>query len=269
MEVYKGISMLILGFTIFFVAITPVSMGISVTGSVFQANVTPGQHVQHEMTVEADAGMPEVDYAAEVVGYNQSIDGANLEVPPELDLGPYTARPFLNVSPSRFSLKPGNPQKVILQGDVPKDAAPGERYAFVSISSAPVGNGVMAIQSAVDVLVELLVTGGEITKKGEITGLEVTKPISAKQQNAVLIFRNTGDYRYKAEAQALLESEDGHVLGNASAINYNSIIPKLSRRFELAITPETDLKPGSYYVNATVSLLDGTVLDRKKVEFKV
>ena len=263
------INRILLGCIIFFAAVAQTSMGLSVTGSIFEANVTPGEHVQHEMTVEADSGMPEMDYTAEVIGYNQSIDGVNLEVPPENDLGPYTARPFLNVSPSRFSLKPGIPQKVILEGNVPADASPGERYAFVSICSAPIGNGTMAIQTAVDVLVDLLVTGGTVTAEGKIISINVTKSISSEQQDISLIFRNTGNYCYVAKAIALLESKDGQVLGNDSVMNYNSIIPQAPRRFQLFIMPVVGLKPGSYYVNATVGLLDGPVLDRKRVEFKV
>jgi hypothetical protein len=262
-------SIFILGYFIFITALVPTSTGISVSGSLFVENVTPGQHLQHNMTVESEATGPGLDYTATVIGYNQSLEGVNLEVPPESDLGPYTARPFLNVSPSRFHLKPGGSQDLVLQGDVPKDAAPGERYAFVSICSSPVGSGTMAIQSAVDVLVELLVTGGDIVRKGEITSLDVIKPISSEQQNISLIFRNTGDYRYRAKAQVQLESKDGQILGNASAQNYNSIIPKVSRRFEFFIKPKAALKPGSYYVNATVTRWDGTVLAEKRSEFKV
>jgi hypothetical protein len=266
----KLISACMFGSLIFLFSSMPALAGLGVSGVILMADVNPGQSITHEIIVDSDQTDSPMDLVAEVVGFGQSLDGANIELPPEEDLSPYSARPFLKVAPASFHLEPGISQKVVLEGTVPQDVGSGGRYALVSIHSKPMGNGNVGVSLAMDVLVALKIAGTDLQKTGEITSLELLKPVTAEHQNVSLIFKNTGNYHYKAYAEAVLSNNDGEVITNASTpLSFSSVLPTMLREFKIPLSPEKKLSPGRYNVNASVSLEDGTVLATKEIDFKI
>lgn len=246
------------------------SAGLGVSGAIFEANVTPDQHISHEMIVKTDATDQPMDIVVEVIGFGRSLDGANAKIEPDLDNSPYTARPFLNVSPTSFHLEPGGSEKVMLQGIIPTNVGEGGRYALINIRSLPIGKGNVGMAVAIDVPVRLTIANTRLIKKGEITNLSIDKPILQKAQNVSLLFNNTGNYHYNAFAEAALMDKNGKVLANASTpLTTSSIIPMTARLFRMELTPRQKLWPGSYKINSTVRLEDGTMLAAKEISFKV
>ena len=173
------------------------------------------------------------------------------------------------VSPTKFHLDPGDSQEVKLNGNVPKDVGSGGRYALVKISSLPTGNGTITIGVGVVVPVMLTISGSEILNKGEIEDLTIEKPIASPQQKISIVFKNTGDHHYSAKADAVLKDNDGHILFNVTSSLGQYTIPTFTRVIALDLKPKTPLKPGTYNVNATVSMEDGTVLATKETSFEV
>jgi hypothetical protein len=109
----------------------------------------------------------------------------------------------------------------------------------------------------------------ESRMEGEITDLTVEDAFSDEEKEMSLVFKNTGNYHYKALARAELEDADGNVLASASTpLSITSIIPPNSRLFRLTLTTDK-LNPGTYSVSATVEREDGTVLDSGETEFEV
>jgi hypothetical protein len=107
-------------------------------------------------------------------------------------------------------------------------------------------------------------------KKGEITNLSVEEPVSGEQQSVSLLFRNTGNYHYSGFAKAELMDTNGTLLSNATTpVTISSMFPTFSRLFRLSLVPSSRLKPGTYQINATVNLEDGTILATKKTSFKI
>ncbi|MHC1631253.1 MAG: COG1470 family protein, partial [Methanotrichaceae archaeon] len=239
-----------------FLAIVPVSSGIAGSGVLFVKDVAPGQYVSHTMNVKLSESESPTDVQVDVVGYGQSLTGVLLSIDASHDTSPYTARNFLTVFPRSFHLEPGISQNLLLEGIIPMDAE-GGRYAIVDIHTrpkrvSPISNNSAIINTnvAIAVPVRLTISGTEQIKTGEITNLSVS---GEEQKDVSVTFKNTGNYHYKALAKAVLKDEDENILANASTSpTYASIIPTYSRLFKLSLSPDSELQPGTYYVNATV-----------------
>lgn len=245
------------------------SAGFAVSGAIFEANVTPGQHIIHKMVLNTDTSDLPMDFAAEMIGFGRSLDGANAELRPEQDISPYTARLFLNVSPASFHLDPGDSQEVMLEGDIPLNVGDGGRYALVNIRSLPIGEGNVGMAVAVDVPVRITIMNTRLIKTGEISNFSIDTPISQQAQNVSLLFNNTGNYHYYAFAEATLMDVKGNILANASTpLTVSSIIPMTARLFRMQLMPRKELRHNSYKINLAVRLEDGTKLATKEIDFK-
>lgn len=262
-------AVMLISISILFAA-NPALAGLTVSGSYFDAEVAPGQHIEHNMNISTDPGDRAIDLQVDVLGFGRNLQGQNVELKPEEDLGPYTARPFLKVSPRNFTLSPGAYQKVLLEGDVPSDVGEGGRFALVYIHSNATGSGNVGVVVAIEVPVRLTIAGTRLDKRGEIASLNLGKPVSRERQNVSLIFKNTGNYNYYATAEAFLKDRNGTVISNASTpATPNSILPATSKQFDLSIAPKLRLPSGSYRIDSMVKLDNGTILASKEIEFSL
>lgn len=253
-----------------FLAFAPVSDGLRVSGAICTAEVVPGQHFTHNMTVDIGGSDPPQKIMAEVLGFGQTVTGSYMDLEADSDTSPYTARNFLKVTPASAQLEPGVSQVFMLEGEIPEDVGAGGRYAFVNIHGIPSheeGAGSISMVAAIGVPVLLTISGTELVKTCEITALSI---LGTQNIGVSVIFKNTGNYHYKALAEAVLKDEDGTIHANASTPHTGtSILPTCSRLFKLSLSPDSELQSGTYYVNATVSLEDGTILASKETAFDV
>jgi hypothetical protein len=257
-------------FCVCFFAVSPASAGLGLSGSRLEKTVDPGQHIVHEMIVSTDEADPPFDIEVEVLGYVQGLDGSNDGVEPELDASPYSARSFFKVTPSEFHLEPGEYQKVILEGDIPDDVGDGGIYAFVDFNTLPFGEGQIGVVLSVGVPVRLTIAGTELIHTGEITSLDVDKLASDEEQMITLTLKNTGNHHYTASAETLIKGEDDEIIAESSIpAGFFPIIPTFERQFNMYFDLDEALEPGTYSVEATVRLEDGTVVATKEAEFEV
>ena len=244
------------------------SSALGTSGSILEKEVVPGDHLTHIMHVKLDSSDQPMDIQVELLGYGQSEDGAKRELNASLDTSPYSARPFLKVSPASFHLDPGKTQDVTLEGDIPKNIGSGGRYALVKIHSGIMGKGMVGFSLAIDVPILLTVSGSEIQNKGEIENLSLEQPVLADNQTLSLLFKNTGNHHYKPKVQAMVKNKDDSIASNVSVTSPISVLPTYSRLFKFDLNPKTPLKPGTYNLNATVRA-DGNVIATKEVSFEV
>ncbi len=248
--------------------------GFGVTGDLIEDTIPAGGHISHEIIVNTSATEGQSNFFIEIMGVDMDPDGIMTAIKANKDNNPNSARPFLSISPVSFLLGPGESQKLLLEGDVPSDVGSGTRYAMVEILSKPIGSNEsepkMSAMGAINAIVIIHISGTDQIMTGEISDLKIEKPISTKVQNISLNFENTGNTHFKALVKADLLDEMGEVLASTSTpLSRASIFPGVSRLFKFAITPDEELKPGTYSLNATVNLGDESVLATKVVEFKI
>jgi hypothetical protein len=247
----------------------PTSDGIALSGAIFNGEVLPGQELVHEMEVSIEKDASPLNMTAKVFGFAMDSRGSNIQLRPDEDNGSYSAREFLTVTPEKFQLEPGVPQKVLVKAMFPEDIGAGGRYALVVLTSvSPKTERLVKIESAIQVPVLLKIAGSEIIETGEITDLAASK--SDKGIMADLTFKNTGNYHYKPTINCQLKTENDDILASVGPTeSLNSILPTGSWLSRMELIPDSELKHGNYTIEASVSKEDGTILDEKKTFIKV
>jgi len=263
--------LLLLEFFSFLAIFVQASHALAVEGVIFDAEVIPGEKIAHEMTVTLGEGESPMDLAVEIDDWGQSEDGVNLPVEGRASPGPYSARGFLTVEPLRFHIEPGGAEKVMVKGDVPEDVGSGGRYALINICSLPGkvkedAENSVGISVAVSALARLIIAGTDQVRRGEIAEANLSD-VSRRHQNLSLIFENTGNCHFKAGAEAILMNRDRNILGRSSSLLSSNILPGAKRLYLLSLTPEKELEPGCYFINATINCENGTLLASKELEF--
>lgn len=183
----------------------------------------------------------------------------------------------MKVSPSSFHIEPGRSQIVLLEGSVPSQATPGGKYAVINVKAFPdqtggsQSAGGVTFGIAINGLIELTVSKDKTIKTGTITGLSVQKPVSGKEQNISIMYNNTGNIHYNIKTTGMIMDGNKRVLANASSLSGIPIMPGAMRLINLSLVPKKELMPGTYDINATVGLEDGTILANKEelIEVKI
>lgn len=250
------------------------SSGLGVEGVIFEAEAAPGQHISHEITVSLRENEDPMDLQVEILDWGQSPYGSNQELEADA-IACYSAKDFMRASPNSIHLGPGDSQKILVEGDVPEDVEPGGRYALVSIHSMPPDagdegtEGMVGVAVAINALVRLTISETELQRTGEIEDLIFEGSSDAPGQDASLIFKNTGNYHYKAQAEAVLKDREGNALASSQAPLSSNIIPCASRIFKIPLQLEEDLSPGAYRLIAVVKGEDGSVLATREKEIAI
>jgi len=253
-----------------YLSLTIAQGGIGVMPTIIQHEVSPGEHISFETSISIDSTDKPENFTAEIMGMAMSLYGSRNAVPVDEDNYAISAQPFLKITPAEFHLEPGASQILLIEGDVPEDISSGTRYALAEVMTNITEARITGIVAAVEIPILLTVSGSDMIQTGEITDLQLDEPISSKEQNVSLIFKNTGNTHFKALAKADLLDENGDVLASASSpVSSNSIIPEASYLFKLKIMSEDELVPGSYLINATVTLEDESILASKEAKFKI
>jgi hypothetical protein len=264
---------LALGAMVVLLAMGSASADLKVSGGVFAISAVPLQHVEYVITVSNGDVDRAVDLNAQVAGFGQAPDGSDIVQNASTDTSPYTARPFLTVTPTSFHLEPGQSQRLVLMGDIPEGIGDGGRYALVNIHSnalsslVPENNTPIAV--SIDVPVLITIYGSNLENKAEISRVDLGTPASTGARSVAVLLTNTGNYHYKALAKSVLaNATTNEVLGFATtSLSSSLIIPTTTRLFQMQLKPGSSLTHGQYVITSTVSLADGTVLARRDTTF--
>lgn len=245
------------------------SSGLKISGAIFEDDVLPGQESGHEIVVSLEKDDVPVNITAEVFGYAMNENGSNIQIAPEEDTGPYSARDYLTVTPDELAVLPGESKKFLVRANVPDDVGSGGRYALVILKTLnPVeGNKNVRILTAIQIPVLLRVSGSEIVESGVIRDLGAIK--NGEDVTVNLRFDNTGNYHFKPVASLELKTEEGETVASASQQSGSALLPGGTWLFRLPVTPKSGLSPGTYTINASVASETGTILDLEEVIFEV
>ncbi|MBN1323363.1 MAG: hypothetical protein JW986_05095 [Methanotrichaceae archaeon] len=255
---------------LFLTSVPPASAGFDVGGAICVQEVNPGQHIIHRMTVLMDKGGQPIDMEAKVWGRTQGLADELLLIDPAEDQSPFSAAPFLRVAPERLYIEPGVVQEILLEGDIPFDACPGTFIAAVQFKTIPVDNGAVAIASAVNVPIKLIVKSCNLSITGEIADINITGPEPTGNAIEVsFILNNIGNANYFPIANATLKDDLGNVLATELVEASNTLLPTYSRQFNLSLRPDGELGPGRYSVNVSAMTEDGIFLASEEMMIEV
>jgi len=260
-----------------FISISVYASGFKIEGAIWKEKVSPGGSITKEINISIDPDDAETEFTIGVAGLEQTLQGINRPLSASNDTSPYTALPFISVSPVSFLLKPGGSQTVTAKADIPIDVGSGTRFAILSLrtikaaTSAEIdGNRRVGVSTGSNIPVVLTINGSEFLMTGEITDLEIEDPISVANQNVSLILKNTGNTQYLAKVKVQLKDEKNNSLVSSEMDSgVQAIVPPFSRLFELSLVPEASLEPGSYKIIVSAELEDGTVLDTQEIGFEI
>ena len=234
----------------------------------------PGSTTTTSLKVRAAA---DLNLTVRSQGLAQAVDGSFAAVGPDQDTSQYSARSMISFTPESLQIKAGESITINVNVAVPANVGNGTRYAILTITGLPVGPDASAnvgfgVELGVSAIVQ--VADSKQTRQGQIQEISIGKSLPGESLPLAAAFRNTGNSHYGATpnelvSTATLQDAAGVTLAKASASgNQLSVVPTFSRTVSLPMTPSSPLVTGSkYHVEVGVGLEDGTILDRKALDF--
>jgi hypothetical protein len=243
---------------------------LKVEGAKIMLDVKPGTSYVFPMAVSIKAEDAASDYAVEVYGFGQSVDGGSYTpLTAAEDTGAYSARTFVLMDSSVIHIDPGQRKAFNATIRVPANVGDGGRYALIHIHPAAAGSGKTAFATAIIVPVMLTVQDSNLVETGTITGVSVGDIVAGKPITVATTLKNTGNHHYYGVSnQVTVTNAAGNAVATAKATPVsNAVIPGQSVRFDTPVS--TPLSVGMYTVKSDLMLESGTVLDSSSTSVTV
>lgn len=254
---------------ILFIGFASPVLGLKVSGVILEGTAVPGDHKSFNMVVSLDKNDAPKNLTVDVMDWKQGLHGENNAV--DSYSSPYSAKDMLTVSPKSFHLEPNSSQKVAVEANIPSEVKPGGKYAIISIHDTPEKGPEKGVktQVAINSFVLITVSEQDLQRTGEISLLKVDEPILSKELNGSLMFNNTGNVLYRILTDEVLYDSSGKVLANTSVPSGSSVLPGVARILAFSLKPQGELSPGTYTIEASIRLEDGTPLASKSIPVEI
>lgn len=235
---------------------------VRVEGAKIILDVKPGTTYIFPMAVSIKQDDPASEYAIEILGFGQTIDGGSYKaLSPGEDTSPYSARSFISVPSPTVRLQPGERKAFDATIRLPAGSSEGGRYAVILIHPAAAESGQSAFATAVLVPVMLTPEGGSLSETGEITSIVAGDIVPGKPIRIMTTLKNTGNHHYYGVVtKVTIIDASGKTVASVSTEPFTrAMIPGQSVNFPADIT--TGLPAGTYTVTSRMEKQDGTLLD--------
>jgi P pilus assembly chaperone PapD len=232
--------------------------GLNVSGGKIEVNVTPGSNSTHVINVQntSDAAM---NIGVDVEGYGVSSDNDFVVLSPADDTGPYSARQWLTVTPTSFSLAPGDSQNVTVTINVPAGAGAGGRYAIVMIQTIPPPGEQVATVSAIAARVLLTVNGYSVDTGSQVTGITSVYSTSSTPAGVTVTLADNGNYYFYPQISVTLMNGNTAVATGSVDTGW-PVLPGYSRQYQLNLTGAGTLPAGKYEAEIEVNDRSGNII---------
>jgi hypothetical protein len=214
-----------------------------------------------------------MDILVDARGLGQTLDGSVVALTPEEDSSPYSARSFIkNIDNTSFRLTPGASKEVNATLAVPRDAKTNH-YADLYIHALPIQSQKLDIVLAAHVPVLLQTAQADVEDTASISLVEVAPVVSGRPIVVSSSVKNTGNHHFKTQTKvSLLTADLKSIVTTDVPFSGSSIVPTYVRKFTAAfgfLNHIEGLPAGTYFAQTEESLPDGTVLDTKRVAFRI
>ena len=243
---------------------------VKVEGAKIMLDVKPGTTYIFPMAVSSKPEDAPADYAVEVFGFGQSVDGGSYApLVAAGDTGAYSARTLVTVESPVIHIDPGQRRAFDATIRVPQNVGDGGRYAIIHIHPAAAGVGQTGFATAVIVPVLLTVKDSKLVETGTITELRVGDIVAGKPITVATTLKNTGNHHYYGVVnQITVTDAAGKTVATAKADPMpNAVIPGQSVRFDASVS--TPLSTGAYTVKSAMMLGSGVILDSRSTSVTV
>jgi hypothetical protein len=266
----KTVFSFIAGFLIILSLVIIPAAALKVEGAKIMLDVKPGTNYIFPMAVSIKQEDAVSDYAVEVLGFGQSVDGGSYTpLTTAEDTGAYSARTFIVMDSSVIHINPGQRKAFNATIRLPQNVGDGGRYALIHIHPATAGTGQASFATAIIVPVLLTVKDSKLVEIGTITDISVGDIVAGKPITITTTLKNTGNHHYYSVVnQVTITDAAGKIFAtvNANPMS-NAVIPGQSVRFDAPVS--TPLSMGTYTVKSEMMLESGTVLDSRTTNVTV
>jgi hypothetical protein len=244
--------------------------GITVSGALLIADISPGETLTHKITITIGAKDPPTDVVVQIGGIGQATDGTYIMLDSVADTSGYSARRFISIDQDLLHLEPGTAKDVIATVRIPEDIGDGGSYAIINISTQPANSKGVSVISAVNIPVYLTIKNTKGVHEGKITDVSISEILPGAPIDIFTDFQNTGNHHFKVKGEVDITDSSSTVLDTIyTALTPTSILPNITRQCKVSFIPSRELSPGVYSVKSKVILEDGIVLDESNTSFEV
>ncbi len=251
----------------------PTGSVLTAEPSVVTAVLAPGESQTAKVSIRA--GIP-LELTLRSDGLGQEPGGGFVTLVQANDTSRYSARPFVDVAPTKIKLRANEAREVTIRIRIPKDVGEGSRYAVLDVQGRPIGgDGNVGIGMALGVSVIVTVKDTIQTRVGAIEGLALERTPLGSPLAVSGLLRNMGNSHFGAAPNAvyaagLLTNANAEAVADARVtFDGNSIVPTFARAIRLEFGDGTPLPNGRYRVALEAGLADGTLLDRYLLDFTI
>jgi len=192
----KAVFLFIICLTVIHSLVISPATAVKVEGAKIMLDVKPGTTYIFPMAVSSKPGDAPSDYAVEVYGFGQSIEGGSYATLTAADdTGRYSARTFVSLPTTIVHIDPGQRKQFNATISVPQNVGEGGRYAVIHIHPAA-GSGQSTFATAVIVPVMITVQDTNLIETGNITAIDIGEIAQGKPIRISTTLKNTGNHHY-------------------------------------------------------------------------
>jgi hypothetical protein len=250
-------------------AIQP-ACAIKVEGAKIMLDVVAGNTYIFPMAISTKPDDSASDYAIDLLGFGQTIDGGSYTPLAESDdTGPYSARSFISVPSAVVHLDPGQRREFSATIKVPQTVGEGGRYALVYIHPAAAAGQQTSFATAIIVPVMLTVKDTTLTETGTITDVKVGEITEGKPVTIRTVLQNTGNHHYYGAVNEITITDTaGRIVATTTTSPAaHAVIPGQSIGLDAIV--DKPLPAGTYTITSEVTLESGTLIGTKTLSYTV
>jgi hypothetical protein len=220
---------------------------LSVDGSKYTGNISPGSSDVHHFSVGTHIGDSPVSVTITASAFGQGRDMSYTMLSYD---NKYSSSSFIKIDKPSFVIEPGNKVSVDATITMPSGAISGGRYAIIYVKATPVINGTSNASSyatAVTIPVMVTIDKSQLIESSDILGISVSGNVVSTR------IKNTGNihfYGLNDDVKIFDKSNGTYVTGLRSKPSVYAFLP--DSEAVINTTFDRTINPKKYSVDVTV-----------------
>ncbi|MCX6011903.1 MAG: hypothetical protein NTV30_00525, partial [Chloroflexi bacterium] len=246
------------------------SPGLTVNGALFEADVSPGENITHDIKISLSDDKKPVTINLEVGGFGQNPDGTCNPVEANKDIFAYSACSFITLDTYTLRLNSGETRHVKASIRIPSDVSDGGKYAVIRLSNQSDDKKQLSVALSINIPILLTLSNSTPVHTGQVESINISKILNHKPIELYTDYKNTGNHHYKIRGIMYIKDNSDKVLATLySSAGVTSILPEQLRRIKFSFIPTNSLPLGNYRVESVVISEDNQILAQKEIALDI